>query len=319
MTRRIKVAVLLCVLAVVLLLHVMSGATGWGLAHLGDNGDLILFELRIPRMLLVLLNGIALGVAGAVLQVIFRNPLAEPGITGVASGSALAIVLVLYTGLALPTFWALPAIGMCGGLLSLVALWLIARGDTSGFRLILAGVAVAAFAGAMVALVLNLAPNPFAYLEWSLWLLGSVANRGWEQVLLMLPSTVIALALLFWQRHYINAHLFDAATLATLGFRQQASLWWVLLAITLLISASVVTAGVIGFIGLLAPHAVRLLGEQRPLHLVLLSGLCGGVLLVFIDTLVKLIPSTVELQLGVVAAFLGAPWLIYLLAKQRLM
>lgn len=305
-------------LLLAMLLHTMIGAAGFGIRVLGDNAGLIFFDLRLPRIFLALLNGLALGIAGAVLQILFRNPLAEPGITGVASGSALAVVTVLYSGAILPTLWALPAIGMLGGLFSLVALWLIASGNTSGFRLILAGVAVASLAGALVALVLNLAPNPFAYLEWSLWLLGSVANRGWEQVYLMLPSLAGGIALLFTQRRFINAHIFDASTLATLGFRQRVSMWWALLAVTLLISASVVTAGVIGFIGLLAPHAVRLLGEQRPLPLVVMSGLCGGLLLVLIDVLVKVIPTTVELQLGVVAAFLGAPWLIYLLTKQRL-
>lgn len=314
---RITVVAMVLVTLAVLLLHLLVGAAGFGLAALGENAAMILYELRVPRMLLALLNGIALGIAGATLQLLFRNPLAEPGITGVASGSALAVVIVLYSGLVLPTLWALPAMGMLGGLLSLVALWLIAAGNTSGFRLILAGVAVASLAGALVALILNLAPNPFAYLEWSLWLLGSVANRGWEHVTLMLPSLVVAAALLVWQRSFINAHIFDAATLSTLGFRQRFSMWWVLLAVTLLISASVVTAGVIGFIGLLAPHLVRLLGEQRPLPLIAYSGLCGGVLLVLIDTVVKVIPTTVELQLGVVAAFLGAPWLIYLLSKQR--
>lgn len=314
---RITVVAIVLVTLAILLLHLLVGAAGFGLAALGDNATMILYELRIPRMLLALLNGIALGIAGATLQLLFRNPLAEPGITGVASGSALAVVMVLYSGLVLPTLWALPAIGMLGGLLSLLALWLIAAGNTSGFRLILAGVAVASLAGALVALILNLAPNPFAYLEWSLWLLGSVANRGWEHVMLMVPSLVVAATLLVWQRSYINAHIFDAATLTTLGFRQRFSMWWVLLAVTLLISASVVTAGVIGFIGLLAPHLVRLLGEQRPFPLIAYSGLCGGVLLVLMDMVVKVIPTTVELQLGVVAAFLGAPWLIYLLAKQR--
>ncbi|RUO57327.1 FecCD family ABC transporter permease [Pseudidiomarina insulisalsae] len=304
-----------CVL--VLLIHLSIGSAGWGFAALGDAAAVIFYDIRLPRALLALLNGIALGIAGATLQVIFRNPLAEPGITGVAGGSALAVVIVLYSGLALPTLVTLPVVGMVGGIVSLILLWLIAGGNTSGLRLILAGVAVASFAGALLALVLNLAPNPFAYLEWSMWLLGSVANRGWEQVVLMIPSLMIALALLYWQRHYINAHIFDYQTLATLGFAQKRSLWWVLFAVTLLVSASVVTAGVIGFIGLLAPHAARLLGEERPPQLMLLSGICGGLLLVLIDTVVKIVPTTVELQLGVVAAFLGAPWLIYLLYKQR--
>ncbi|CAB0152011.1 Iron-uptake system permease protein FeuC [Pseudidiomarina piscicola] len=299
-----------------LVIHTFMGSSGWGYQHLGDAAAVILFDIRLPRAVLAMLNGIALGVAGAVLQVIFRNPLAEPGITGVAGGSALAIVVVLYSGLSLPISGALPLIGMFGGLVSLAALWLIAGRHTSGLRLILAGVAVASFSGALLSLVLNLAPNPFAYLEWSLWLLGSVANRGWEQVYLLLPSMAVAFALLYWQRHFIRAHIFDPQTLASLGFRQNWSLWWVLAGVTLLVSASVVTAGVISFIGLLAPHLARLLGEHRPPQLMLLSGLGGGALLLLIDAVVKLIPTTVELQLGVVAAFIGAPWLVILLMRQ---
>lgn len=312
-----RYSLMLCLIcAVLLLLHVLMGSSGWGYQYLGDAADVILFDIRLPRAVLAMLNGMALGVAGAVLQVMFRNPLAEPGITGVAGGSALAIVLVLYTGLSLPVNGLLPLVGMLGGLLSLLALWLIAGGHTSGLRLILAGVAVASFCGALLALVLNLAPNPFAYLEWSLWLLGSVANRGWEQVYLLVPSMALAFVVLTWQRNFINAHIFDPHTLASLGFRQNWSAWWVLAAVTLLISASVVTAGVISFIGLLAPHLARLLGEHRPPQLMLLSGLGGGALLLLIDGIVKLVPTTVELQLGVVAAFIGAPWLVYLLMRQ---
>ncbi|MDN7128138.1 FecCD family ABC transporter permease [Pseudidiomarina terrestris] len=313
----LRVSLLLAMVCVALLgLHMMMGSSGWGYDYLGAAASTILFDIRLPRALLALLNGIALGTAGAVLQVMFRNPLAEPGITGIAGGSALAIVVVLYSGLTLPLSGLLPVVGMLGGLLSLIALWLIAGGHTSGLRLILAGVAVASFCGALLALVLNLAPNPFAYLEWSLWLLGSVANRGWEQIYLLVPSMVLAFGLLYWQRNFINAHIFDQQTLASLGFRQNWSAWWVLASVTLLISASVVTAGVISFVGLLAPHLARLLGENRPPQLMVLSGLGGGALLLLIDAVVKLVPTTVELQLGVVAAFIGAPWLVYLLMRQ---
>ncbi|KFZ27874.1 hypothetical protein IDAT_12380 [Pseudidiomarina atlantica] len=307
----------LVILLLLSFLHLALGPSSFGFAHLGDNSNVILLDLRLPRALLAMLNGAALGMAGAVLQVVFRNPLAEPGITGIAGGSALAVVLVLYTGVLLPVNWLLPLVGMLGGFLSLLLLWAIVGRYTDNLRLILAGVAVAAFAAALLALVLNLAPNPFAYLEWSLWLLGSVANRGWEQVYLLFPAVVIGALLIASQQRYLSAHIFDAATLATLGFRQRWALWWLLLAITLLISASVVTAGVIGFIGLLAPHLARLLGEHRPPQLVAYSALSGAALLLLIDSLVKVIPTPVEMQLGVIAAFVGAPWLIVLLWRQQ--
>jgi iron complex transport system permease protein len=272
-------------------------------------------EIRLPRLLLAWLNGCALGAAGATLQIILRNPLAEPGLTGVAGGAAVATVLVLYFGwLGAVSLW-LPLIGLLGGATSLLVLWAIAGRNPSGTHLILAGVAVAAAAGAVLAVILNLAPNPFAFQELSLWLMGSVANRGWPQVWLIAPCVVLGGAILYYQRAFISAHMFDQATLLSLGFRYARSMWLVLLAVTLLVAGSVVSAGIIGFVGLIAPHLVRMLGVQQPSLLVWYSTLSGGLLLVIVDALVKWLPTRVELHLGVVAAIIGAPLLILLLQR----
>jgi iron complex transport system permease protein len=275
----------------------------------------IWLEIRLPRLLLAWLNGCALGAAGATLQVLLRNPLAEPGLTGVAGGAAVATVVVLYFGwLGAVSLW-LPIIGLLGGAASLLVLWAIAGRDPSGTHLILAGVAVAAAAGAVLAVILNLAPNPFAFQELSLWLMGSVANRGWPQVSLIAPCVVIGAAILWSQRAFIGAHIFDQATLLSLGFRYASSMWLVLMAVTLLVAGSVVSAGIIGFIGLIAPHLVRLLGVQQPARLLWYSAMSGGLLLVVVDALVKWLPTRVELHLGVVAAIIGAPVLILLLQR----
>lgn len=275
----------------------------------------IWLEIRLPRLLLAWLNGCALGLAGASLQVILRNPLAEPGLTGVAGGAAVATVMALYFGWLGAVSWYLPLVGLLGGALSLLVLWAIAGRNPSGIHLILAGVAVAAAAGAILAVILNLAPNPFAFQELSLWLMGSVANRGWPQVWLIAPCVVIGSIILWRQRAFIGAHIFDQPTLLSLGFRYAMAMWLVLLAVTLLVAGSVVSAGIIGFVGLIAPHLVRLLGVQQPRLLLGFSALSGGLLLVLVDGLVKWLPTRVELHLGVVAAVIGAPILVLLLQR----
>lgn len=297
------------------ILHLGSGDATWWLWPTTALDAQILMDIRWPRLLLVCLNGIALGLAGAVIQTIFRNPLAEPGIIGISSGAALVVVSALYFGWILPTAWSLPLLGMAGALGAFGLLWVLAGRSLQTIRLLLAGVAIAALGGALLALILSLAPNPFAFQEWTLWLMGSVANRGWEHVLLMLPSTCIAVIILFWQRHFIGAHVFASSQFAVLGFHYQRAQVAVLFGLTLLVGASVVSAGMIGFIGLIAPHLVRLVGIHRPRALLWWSAAVGGSCLIAVDTLVMWLPTRQELPLGVITALLGAPVLLYLLHR----
>lgn len=315
---RVKQWLVLCLASLLIGLgYLGSGVDGWRLLPENALESAILFEIRLPRLVLAGLNGMALGMAGAVLQLQLKNPLAEPGITGIAGGAGLATVVALYWGGLTPIAWSLPLVGMLGGALSLILLWLLSSGQMFGLRLILAGVALASLTGALMAVVLNLAPNPFAFQEWALWLMGSVANRGWSHVWLMAPSLVLALLLLLSQRRFLSAQIFDDATIATLGFQLGWKRFLIFAAVALLVSASVVTAGIIGFVGLLAPHAARLLGQHQPLPMILLSALLGAWLLMLMDWLVRLIPTPVELQLGVVVSLIGAPWLLILLYRQH--
>lgn len=295
--------------------HLGSGGDSWSLLPRDELERFIFTEIRLPRVILAFCNGVALGLAGSVLQLLLRNPLAEPGITGIAGGAALATVATLYLGAVGPVSWWLPAVGLLGGMITLGLLWLLSGRQPQGIRIILVGVALSAISGALIAVVLNLAPNPFAFQEWALWLMGSVANRGWAYVWLILPLLVVSLLLLMTQRHYIQAQIFDEPTVQTLGFNENWSKFLLLLVTALLVSVSVVTAGIIGFIGLVAPHLVRLLGLRRPNQLIYSSGMIGGILLVGVDALVQTIDTRVELQLGVVIALIGAPWLLLLLHR----
>ena len=275
----------------------------------------IWLEIRLPRLTLAWLNGFALAAAGAILQVILRNPLAEPGLTGVAGGAAVTIVMALYMGWFGALSGWLPLVGMVGGALSLLVLLVIAGRQASGSQLILAGVAVSAVAGAVLAVILNMASNPYAFQELSLWMMGSVSNRGWPQVWLIGPCIALGGLICWRQRGFINAHIFDQYTLLSLGFAYARSMWLILIAVTSFVAGSVVSAGIIGFVGLIAPHLVRLLGVNKPSTLVWRSAFCGGLLVVVVDGLVKWLPTPIELHLGVIAAVIGAPLLIVLLQR----
>lgn len=301
----------------VIVWHLGSGGDSWTLWPNSALDTYILEQIRVPRLILAMANGMALGTAGAILQLMLRNPLAEPGITGISGGAAVATVGALYLGQFDPIGLALPLIGMMGGLFALLCLWLFAGRYPQGIRIILVGVALSAIFGAFIAVILNLAPNPFAFQEWALWLMGSVANRGWPYIWLIAPALCISALIVWWQRNFIQVQVFDEQTVETMGFHTSRSKFVLLLAVALLTSASVVSAGIIGFIGLVAPHLIRLLGIRQPLAIVTGSAFGGATLLVAVDALVKSIDTRVEMQLGVVIALIGAPWLLVLLVRQR--
>ncbi|WP_164976539.1 iron ABC transporter permease [Idiomarina sp. 29L] len=303
--------------------HASQGSSGVTLLDWWQSGTLsvyqktILVDIRLPRLVLALVNGAALGLAGAAMQLLLRNPLAEPGLTGVSSGAALTTVAVLYFGL-LPTFsWLLPFIALAGGLAAIIVVVMMAGGYADVNRVILAGVAISSLAGAAMALLLYLAPNPFAFQEWSQWTLGSLANRGWSHVMLMLPLAFVGAVLVLTQTRFLTALTFSEETVVSMGYSYPIRRNLVLIAVALLTGSSVVSVGIIGFVGLLAPHVVRLLGLGHPKHVLSMSALTGALLVLSIDIFVRLMSVGRELPLGVVAAVIGAPLLIFLLVRQK--
>ncbi len=277
----------------------------------------IIWDIRIPRTVLTWVIAIALGFAGAVMQLLLRNPLAEPGITGVSGCAALVTIACLYFGW-LPAYsLGLPSLALVGGLTGVGLLMLLAGERASPTRVILAGVAIATMSSAGMGLLLYLAPNPFAFQEWAFWHMGSLANKSWHSVLLALPGVALALPLIWFGRRFLYALTLSEETVETMGFNVARYRNLMLLAVALLTTASVVAAGVIGFVGLLAPHAVRLLGFNHPKYVLWLSPLTSVLLLVSFDTLAQLVSTARELPVGVLAALVGAPLLIVLLMRER--
>ena len=294
-----------------------------GIAALAGQGDpverAILIELRLPRAILGLAVGTMLGLAGAALQGYLRNPLAEPSVLGASSGAALGAVIALYFGLAAWHEAMLPVLGIAGALATLGVLFALAGRAESPLTLILAGIAVSTLAGAGISLALNLSPNPFAAMEIATWLLGSLEDRSFRHVLLALPCIAIGVALLVGQGRALDALTLGEDGAAALGVDLARTRLRLLLGVAIGVGGAVAVSGAIGFVGLIVPHLVRPFTDRTPSALLWPSALGGAVLLTLADVAVRVIPSTNELKLGVVTAFLGVPvFIVHLMRERRL-
>lgn len=284
----------------------------------GDEAArIIVNEVRLPRAVLALLIGGALGLAGAVLQGYLRNPLAEPGLIGVSASAAFGAVLTLYTGVAAAFALALPLGGIAGAAAGVVLVQVLAGRDTGALTLILAGIAVTSFAGALTALALNLAPSPFAALEIVFWMMGSLADRSRDHVLLAAPFLVLGGALLMTSGRALDALTLGEDTAATLGVDLAALRRRIVAGTALAIGAATAVAGAIGFVGLVVPHLLRPWTLHRPSALLAASALGGAALTLAADIAVRLLTQGAEIKLGVVTALIGAPFFLWLVLSQR--
>lgn len=280
----------------------------------------IVLHLRLPRVLLALVVGGTLALGGAVLQGLFRNPMADPGIIGVSSGGALGAVAAITFGLVLQYPWVLPLFAFLGASGATLAIYRLSthHGRTPVATLLLAGLAVGAFLTALSSFLLTLAQNIFVLREMLFWLMGGLDGRGWKHLLLASgPVLLGSLGLLLFAR--------DLNVLAASGEEGAKSLGvdihrlkrW-LLGLTALITGAVVSvSGIIGFVGLIVPHAVRLLAGPDHRLLLPASFLGGAIFLVWIDLLTRTFAPTEELRLGVVTAAVGAPFFLFLLQQHR--
>ena len=296
-------------------LHSLSGL----LAGDATLDVLILGELRLPRVLLGVLVGAGLGGAGAVLQGFFRNPLADPGIVGVSASAGLGAVTALYFGLASLFALALPLAGVAGAALGVVGLFAIAGRGASATTLILAGVAVNAMAGALTALLMNLAPNPWALAEIAYWLMGSLKDASWNEVAFAAPLILPGLGVLMMTGRGLETLSLGEDTARSLGVDLGRLRLTVVAGAALAVGGGVAVAGAIGFVGLVVPHLLRPLVGYRPAGLILPSMLGGALLIVLADLLVRLMSGPgMPLYLGVLTALIGAPFFLWLVrATQR--
>jgi len=317
--------ILLIALLLVLVLVVNVGAVD---IHLGKALDdawhhrasiesLIFFDIRLPRALLAALVGATLGLAGAALQGLLRNPLAEPGIIGVSNGAALGAVIVFYYGFAGFAWFVLPLAGLLGALLAVLLIFLLVGQSRSIITLILAGVAINAIGGALIALALNFAASPYAMQEILFWLLGSVANRSFREVQIALPFMLLGWAMMLYCGRFLNALTLGEDTAKSLGFDVVRLRLVLILGVAASVGAAVSVAGNIGFIGLVVPHLVRPFVGYEPRRLLFASALVGAILLLLADVAVQSMSATTEMKLGVITSLVGAPFFLLLILKSR--
>jgi len=283
-----------------------------------ENPDhsFIIYTLRLPRTLTACLVGIALGIAGAIMQSITRNPLADPGIIGINAGAGLAAVSVIVMFPNLPAF-SLPFSAFGGALLASLLVYLLAweRG-IHPIRLILIGVGIAAVTNAGTNLMIVFG-DIYDVSDALVWLAGSVYGRSWEQVLALLPWLMVFIPLTFMGVSALNALVLGDDIAKGLGSRVEWERSFLLLVSAGLSGVAVATAGTIGFIGLIAPHMGRRLVGNSHEGLIPVAGMMGGMIVVWADFLGRVLFSPVEIPCGIITAVIGAPYFVYLLIKNR--
>ncbi len=275
----------------------------------------ILVDLRLPRVLLGAAVGAALGLSGAVMQGLLRNPLADPGLFGVSACAALGAVLSLLVGAT--AVWALPIAALAGAALGMALLALLAGGSGNTTLFALAGMMLSSLASALTALALSLSPNPFATAEILSWLMGSLTDRSWNEAFIGLPPMLAGLAVLALSARALDALTLGEETARSLGVDLLRLNIIVVAGIGLAIGGSVAVAGVIGFVGFVVPHLLRPLVGHRPSALLLPSALAGALLVVTADIAVRTVPAASEPRLGILLSLLGAPFFLWLLLAMR--
>lgn len=290
------------------------------LADVKNWQQTIIFQVRLPRVICAALVGASLALSGAVLQGLFRNPLASPSVLGVSSGASLGAVIAIFLGLEATTIWALPAFAFAGSAMTLFMVYRIAtyRGHTPMGTLLLAGVAVSAFNIAMSSLVLALAMH-----EWEVgksivfWTMGGLDGRNWFHVALILPVFLLSLAYVFSFQKDLDILMIGEIHANAVGVDVAKTRFYLLLMTALLTGCAVSVAGGIGFIGLVVPHITRLMTGPHHARLLPVSTLLGALVLVSADLLIRGDSSHTVIPLGVVTACMGAPFFLFLLLKQR--
>jgi iron complex transport system permease protein len=303
--------------------HTASVFLGW--IGIGDPSatrteQAVIETLRVPRILLALAAGGALGVAGAVMQGLFRNPLADPGIIGVSAGGALGAVIAIAIGTTSVSTLLLPLFAFtgAGGAMTLVFFIAFAGGSrVSMATLLLAGVAVSAFLGAITSAVILFTDNLEAQRQMIFWLAGGLDTARWEETRIALPVAAAGIAVTVLFARDLNLLLVGEDEAKSLGVRVGMVRWLLLTVASLLTGTAVAFTGTIAFVGLIVPHTLRLFLGPDHRALLPLSVLGGGLFLLIADTLARTLISPAELRVGIITAFFGAPFFLFLLIKNK--
>ncbi len=292
---------------------------------LSARDAIIVYDIRLPRVILGILIGAALAVSGAVMQGLFRNPLADPGLVGVSAGSGLgAVTVIVLGGTALAPFtsllgsYALPVAAFGGGLVTTIILYNVAtrQGRTSIATMLLAGIALGAMAIALTGILVYMADDR-QLRDLTFWQLGSLAGATWVKIAAAGPIIVVALAATPFLAKGLNAMALGEATAAHLGVPVQRLKYVAIVAVSAAIGSSVAVSGGIGFIGIVVPHLLRLAIGPDNRYLLPASALLGACLLLLADAVSRTIVAPAELPIGIVTAAVGGPFFLWILLRKR--
>ncbi|MGA9658095.1 MAG: iron ABC transporter permease [Asticcacaulis sp.] len=310
LTFTLIIAALIGLLLMIMLLFgdvALSGAMWWdALVHWRSLAADIVWGIRLPRNLTALGVGAMLGMSGALMQGLLRNPLAEPGLLGVSAGAGLGASLAIVFGMGLIPF-AVEGLAQVGAITIAGILLVFVQRFPQRQSLILLGVGLSALCGALMALVFNLSPSPVTTSEMLGWMMGSVENRSWFDVLACLIGLAIVGALSLKLGKGLRFLTLGEETARSMGIDMTRLTQIIVIGSSLLAGLSVSVAGVIGFVGLAAPHFVRAFGIKDPYRLIWPSTLTGGLMVLLSDGLVRLLPPTADVHLGVLTSLVGAP------------
>lgn len=333
---RRAIGILLLGLAITILLSLASGASDasalavasdliFGSGDVGLRDRVVIYDIRMPRVLMGTLVGAALAVSGAVMQGLFRNPLADPGLVGVSAGSSLGAVSVIVLGGSLLTplttslgALSLPAVAFFGGLVTTLLLYRIAtrQGRTSVATMLLAGLALTALAMALTGILIFMADDR-QLRDLTFWQLGSLAGATWEKNASVGPIIILALATAPFLAHGLNALALGEATAGHLGIPLQRLKYTAIVSVSAAVGASVAVSGGIGFVGIVVPHLLRLAIGPDNRYLLPASALLGAILLLLADAVSRTIVAPAELPIGIVTALGGAPFFLWILLRNR--
>lgn len=332
----LQVVVLLVILVAAMLLHMTSGSYYISVVDVvktlfaqsaNAQFELVIFDMRLPRLLTAICVGIGLAIAGVVLQQITKNPLADPGILGINAGAGCAVVLFMYffkVPLASANISSVtkilfvPLFGFVGGALAAAIILAFAykHGRMDMQRMILTGIAINAGFGALT-LLWSLKMNPDDYESAAIWLNGSIFNSNWYFVISMVPWIVVLGMYVYRKANLLDYFQLEDEQVVSLGIALEREKIWLLLASVGVVSACVSVSGSIGFIGLMAPHIARQLVGVQTKYVMPVSALIGAALVVTADYIAKTVFAPVELAVGVVVSLIGIPYFLYLLVKAK--
>ena len=286
------------------------------------NGEVnysIIWDIRLPRIILSFFVGMALSISGAVMQGIFRNPLADPSILGVSAGAALGAVIPFSLAIQSINLFIVPSFSFLGGLIAsfLVYMIFVFTGRKSNMILLLSGVAIGSFLNALITLSVYLSDNPFQMRSIFYWLIGGFESTRWEHLIITVPIIFFGTIFLFLKSKEVNMIMIGDDYAASLGINVNRSILLCLFFTTLVTSAAVSVSGILAVVGLVVPHIIRLIIGNDNRFVFPLSALFGGFFVLFMDYITRIFFSSSDLRVGVLMSLIGGPFFIFLIFKNN--